>query len=264
MSDLKGIFDSHCHYNDSAFDSDRDSLLDGLMSPESPVCGLLHAATDVSSMRFGIEMAAKYPNFYTSVGFHPEMCASLPPEPEAVLRENLSASDKIVAVGEVGLDYHFEGYDKELQLRLLRMQIELAMEKELPLIFHCRDATADFLSLMHEYKPRGVVHCFSGSPEVAEELLSLGLYLGFGGVLTYKNSKKVKRSFALVPEDRFLFETDCPYLAPEPYRGQRCDSTMIAEAALCGAEIKGSEAQELIDRAAENTRILFKLRGQQK
>ena len=251
------IIDSHSHYNSSEFDADRDELLERLFAEGSSVAAVIHAATNVESIRFGIETAGRYPNFFTTVGFHPECVSEAPEDPERVLEDMLGQSDKVCAVGEVGLDYHYEGYDREAQIRLLRMQIEFAEKHSLPLIFHCRDATLDFLELMREYKPRGVVHCFSGSAETARELTSLGLYLGFGGVLTYKNSKRVKKAFAQVPEDMFLFETDCPYLAPEPYRGSRCDSFMIQKAAECGAEIKGTTAGELISKAAENTLRLF-------
>ena len=252
-----GIFDSHTHYNSPEFDGCRDGLLDRMLAPGSEVSGVIHAATDEESMRFGIEYAGRFSNFYTTVGFHPEYTAAVPGNAREVLLDMLGRSDKTVAVGEVGLDYHYEGYDREAQLRLLRMQIELAEEKDLPLIFHCRDATEDFMALMREYKPRGVVHCFSGSAETARELVGLGLYLGFGGVLTFKNSKRVKKAFAAVPEDRFLFETDCPYMAPEPFRGKVCDSYMIKYTAECAATIKGKDAGELIRLADENTRRLF-------
>ena len=254
---MNGIFDSHTHYNSPEFDGRRDELLDRMLAEGSPVCGVIHAATDEESMHFGIEYAGRYPNFYTSVGFHPEYAGSLPEDPKSVLEEMLTLSDKIRAVGEVGLDYHYEGYDRDVQIRLLRMQIELAERRGLPLIFHCRDATEEFMQIMREYRPKGVVHCFSGSAETAKELVKMGLYLGFGGVLTFKNSKRVKKAFAYVPEDRFLFETDCPYMAPEPHRGEVCDSYMIRCTAECGAEIKGTDAERLITLARENAERLF-------
>lgn len=258
MSQVVNIFDSHCHYDDEAFDPDRREVLASLLgSPDSPVCALLHACTDEASALYGIEQAAKYENYFTSIGFHPEACDRLPENYIAVLEGLLPRSDKIVAVGEVGLDYHYEGYDRELQLKLLRDQIFFAKEHDLPLIFHCRDATQDFLDLLHETRPRGVVHCFSGAPEVAAEIVSLGLYVGFTGLLTFKNAKKVKRSFAEVPLERILLETDCPYMAPEPFRGRRCRSDMIEYTAVCGAEIKGIGPQQLVDAARENTYRLF-------
>ena len=257
MSELKGIFDSHCHYDDEAFDPDREEVLGELFSEESPVCALLHACTDEKSALYGIGQAARYKNYYTSIGFHPEVCDRLPEDRIAVLEKLLLMSDKIVAVGEVGLDYHYEGYDRELQLSLLREQIAFAKAHDLPLIFHCRDATQDFLDLLHETRPRGVVHCYSGAPEVAREIVEMGLYVGFTGLLTFKNAKKVKRSFAEVPLERILLETDCPYMAPEPFRGRRCRSDLIEYTARCGAEIKGIGPQELVDAARENTLRLF-------
>ncbi|WP_124100776.1 TatD family hydrolase [Ruminococcus sp. Marseille-P6503] len=252
--------DSHCHYDDSAFDKDRDKLLDAMLLGENSAVGLLiHACTDEKSALYGIKMAETYENYYTSVGFHPECCDRLPEDYIGILEGLAGRSDKIVAVGEVGLDYHYDGYDRELQIRLLCDQIEFAQKHGLPLIFHCRDATADFLEIMRKYRPRGVVHCFSGSPEVARELVGLGLYVGFTGVLTFKNAKKVKKSFCAVPTDRILLETDCPYMAPEPYRGKRCTSDMIEYTAEAGAALIGVTPQELVDKARENTERLFNI-----
>lgn len=256
---LSGIFDSHCHYDDHAFDDDREAVLGRLFDEDSSVCALMHAATDERSSRYGIEMSKKYENYYTSVGFHPECIDELPDDPENVLRSLLSENKKIKAVGEVGLDLHYEGSELNKQLSLLRMQISIAKEYDLPLIFHCRDATEPFLELIRETRPRGVVHCFSGSAETACELVELGMYIGFTGVLTFKNAKKAKKAFEAVPIERILLETDCPYMAPEPYRGKRCDSFMIAEIAKVGAEIKGISPQELIDAARENTGRLFSI-----
>ncbi|MGN0624564.1 MAG: TatD family hydrolase, partial [Oscillospiraceae bacterium] len=195
-----------------------------------------------------------------SVGFHPECCDRLPDNYMEILEKLVTLSDKIVAVGEVGLDYHYEGYDRALQIKLLCDQIELAQKHDLPLIFHCRDATADFLEILHKYKPKGVVHCFTGAPEVAKEIVELGLYVGFTGALTFKNAKKVKKSFDQVPLDRILLETDCPYMAPEPNRGKRCTSDMIEFTAACGAEIKNIAPQQLVDAANRNTRTLFNIK----
>ena len=258
MMGVKNIFDTHCHYDDEAFDADREQVLSELLEAEdTPVCALLHASTDEASCLYGIKQAGRYRNYYTSIGFHPEACDRLPDDCTAALEKLLAMSEKIVAVGEVGLDYHYEGYDRELQIRILREQIDFANAHDLPLIFHCRDATQDMLDILHEKKPRGVMHCYSGAPEVAEELVKLGLYIGFTGLLTFKNAKKVKRSFEAVPLDRILLETDCPYMAPEPFRGRRCRSDMIAYTAQCGAELKGIDPRVLTDAARENAKRLF-------
>lgn len=256
---IKGIFDSHCHYDDSAFDNDRDEILSELMSDSSQVQYLMHACTDLDSADFGIRTAEKYANFYTSVGIHPESLSNLPDNHDSYIEKlkSLCKNPKVKAIGEIGLDYHYEGYDKDAQLRLFEEQLALANELSLPVITHCRDASEDFLRLMQKHKPRGVVHCFSGSAETAQQLLKLGLYIGFTGVLTFKNAKKAKKAFAVVPAERLLFETDCPYMSPEPFRGKRCRSDLIAYIACEAEKLSGIPAQQLADITNENARRLF-------
>ena len=255
---MKGIFDSHSHYDDHAFDSDRAEVLDYLLKDEnSPVECIMHAATDEKSALFGVEMSKRYHNFYTSAGFHPECMDRLPENYIEVLERLFKENPQIRAVGEIGLDYHYEGYDREGQIELLSKQLEFANRRGLPVILHCRDALEDFLELLKKYRPKGVVHCFSGSAETAEEILRLGLYIGFTGVLTFKNAKKAKKAVGVVPMDRLLLETDCPYMAPEPFRGKRCSSDMIEKIAECAAEIKGLSPQEVADKTNENARRLF-------
>lgn len=258
---INKIFDSHCHYDDSAFDEDRYLVLDRLLcDPNSNVDKMVHAATDEKSSLFGIETAAKYENFYTSIGFHPECMDSLPQDYERVLEElyiKACLTHKLVAVGEIGLDYHYEGYDKEKQILLFRKQIEFALKKSLPVIVHCREATEDCMNILNEYKPSGVVHCFSGSAETAAEVLKIGMYIGFTGALAFKNAKKAKKALEVVPCDRLLLETDCPYMAPPPYRGQRCDSSMISETAKVMAEVKDVTTEEIIDITNRNACHLF-------
>lgn len=259
-----GIFDSHCHYDDEAFDSDREELLDHLMSENSTVSFLMHASTDIKSAEAGIALSEKYERFYTSVGIHPGAIHrehgvykdGLPDGCEETLRR-LAAHPKVKAIGEIGLDYHYEGYDKAAQRELFEMQLAIAKELDLPVIIHCREATEDFLTLMKKHRPRGVVHCFSGSAETARELVKLGFYIGFTGALTYNNALKAKRAFAAVPSDRLLFETDCPYMSPLPYRGKRCYSEMIEYVAAEGESLTGIPAQQLIDNTRENAARLF-------
>lgn len=254
---LSGIFDSHCHYDDTAFDGDRAELLGDMLSADSPVSFLMHACTDLASAEYGIKAAGAYQNYYTSVGIHPENMENLAPEYAEKLRALALENAKVKAVGEVGLDYHYDGYDRAAQIKLFERQLELAAELDLPVIMHVRDAAEDHLAIMREHKPKGVVHCFSGSAETAEQLLDMGLYIGFTGVLTFKNAKKAKRAFAVVPADRLLFETDCPYMAPEPFRGKRCNSSMIAKIARAAETLSGVPAQQLIDITNENARRLF-------
>lgn len=219
----------------------------------------MHACTDEKSAMFGIEMSKRYKNFYTSAGFHPECIDELPDNHMSVLEDIVDRNPQVMAIGEIGLDYHYDGYDREAQIRLLSEQLEFASDRDLPVILHCRDALQDFMELLKRYRPKGVVHCFSGSAEIAEEILKLGMYIGFTGVLTFKNAKKAKRALEAVPMDRLLLETDCPYMAPEPFRGKRCISDMIAETARYAAEIKGVEIQSLIDQTNENACRLFKI-----
>lgn len=253
-----GIFDSHCHYDDRAFDADREELLDKLFS--SGVT-LMHACTDEASARYGIDAANRYKNYYTSIGFHPENCDSTPDDFIALLERLLPLSDKIKAVGEIGLDYHYEGYDRDRQLYIFEQQVRFANEHNLPVIVHSRNATEDTMEILNRLKPRGVMHCFSGSAETAAEVIKLGMYVGFTGVLTFKNSKKAKKACAAAGLDRILIETDCPYMAPEPYRGMRSDSFMCEKTAAAAAEIFGVSTEAVIEKTNENARILFGIGG---
>ncbi len=257
-TEFKNIFESHCHYDDRQFDDDRDELLTEMLT-SGAVRRILHASTDEKSSLFGIKYAGKYPQFYTSVGFHPECLDALPENYIEILESLLTRSDKIAAIGEIGLDYHYEGYDREKQLEVFSRQIELANAHKLPVIIHSREATADTLEILRKLRPRGVVHCFSGSYETAKEVLSLGLYIGFTGALTFKNAKKAVHALEAVPIDRLLLETDCPYMAPDGYRGKRSDSRMIYRIAQKVSDQKGLTPQEVIDRTAENASRLFSI-----
>ena len=159
---------------------------------------------------------------------------------------------KVVAIGEIGLDYHYDFSPREKQKEVFAAQLELANELNLPVIIHDREAHADTLELVKKYRPKGIIHCFSGSAETAKEFLKLGMYIGFTGSVTFKNANKLLLAAEVVPEDRILLETDCPYMAPVPYRGRRCDSSLIPATAERLAEIRGTDAQTLIDKAFEN------------
>lgn len=262
MKNIVGeIIDSHCHYDDGAFDEDRERLLPEILRS---VKAVIHAATDESSSLFGIRLSEKYENFFTSVGFHPEAMDRLPENPEEAVMRLAKSGGKVVAVGEIGLDYHYEGYDREAQLKLFEEQLKAAEKLKLPVIVHLRDATEDGLELLRKYRPRGVMHCFSGSAETAKEVLELGMYISFTGVLTFKNAKKAVKACAQTPAERLLLETDCPYMAPEPFRGSRCDSRMIEMTAAKMAEIKGLTTEEMIKTAARNTCELFNITLQTK
>lgn len=258
--DMTNIFDSHCHYDDRWFDEDRQQVLDRVLGEGSPVSFVNHAAIDVDSALFGIKVAQQYPNFYTSVGFHPECVDELPDDWEHrlyELYEAAKATGKLTAIGEIGLDYHYDGYDKARELELFEKQLIFANEKGLPVIVHSRDASQDTMELLKKHRPRGVIHCFSGSAEMAQEALKLGLYIGFTGVLAFKNAKKALKALEVVPMDRLLLETDCPYMAPPPFRGQRCESTMITQIAEVVAEQKGLSPQQVCDQTCENAKRLY-------
>ena len=249
-----GIFDTHAHYADSSFDPDRAELLGSL--PEEGVDCVMLAGCSVADSRACIALAEQYPHVWCAVGIHPEQVDGLQEDWYEQIK-SMAVHEKVRAIGEIGLDYHYEGYDRDLEHAVLEQQLMLAKELRLPAILHIRDAMGDALGILRQMRPEGVVHCFSGSAETARELVSLGLYIGIGGVLTYKNARKVVEAMAVIPEEQLLFETDCPYLAPVPYRGKRCDSRMIAAVAERAAEIRGTDAQSLIRIAAENGRRLF-------
>ena len=253
---IHGIFDSHAHYDDARFDEDRDALLSSL--PGKGVCGIIDIGCDLESSRKAVALAEKYPYVWAAVGYHPEQAALRTDEGVAELRQLLS-HPKVVAIGEIGLDYYWPEPDHETQKRVLIEQLKLARELQKPVILHVRDASEDALTILKAHPVRGVMHCFSGSPETAREVLKLGLYIGFTGVLTFKNARKPVEACAVVPLDRLLLETDCPYMAPIPYRGQRCWSPMIEQTAARAAEIKDVSTQELVNAARENTLSLFQI-----
>lgn len=244
------IFDTHSHYADHAFDEDREQVLAEL--PDKGIELVMLAASDMRDSLANSELAAKYDYVYASAGIHPESVDDTPTDYLDRLREIIASNPKVRAVGEIGLDYHYDDYDREKQIRFFREQLELAAKLDMPVIVHSRNATEDTIEILKEYRPRGVVHCFSGSAETAKEVIKLGMYIGFTGVLTFKNAKKALKALAEVPIDRLLMETDCPYMAPEPFRGRRSDSSMIAYTAAKAAEVKGIPVEELIDITCRN------------
>ena len=241
---MNGIFDSHAHYDDERFDADRDELLESIH--REGVEYIMTIGADLPTSYAARELAERYDFVYFAAGIHPEQAGDAP---ENYLEElkALAAHPKCRAIGEIGLDYYWaENPPKERQMELFRQQVLLAKELGLPVIIHDREAHADTLALLRELHPAGVLHCFSGSVEMAKEVAALGMYLGFTGAITFKNARKAPQAAAVVPDDRLLIETDCPYMAPEPYRGKRCDSSMLPRVAerladawliFCGAYI---------------------------
>ena len=220
------IFDTHAHYDSGSFNPDRDEVLAAL--PESSVGLVVDPGCDVDSSRKAVALAERYPYVYAAVGIHPGDCGGCTDADFEEIR-CLAQHEKVVAIGEIGLDYYWEDNPpKEFQQAVFRRQIELALELDLPIIVHDREAHGDSLAIVLEYPDlRGVFHCYSGSPEMAAELLKRGWYLGFDGPITYKNAKRAPEVAAITPLDRIVVETDSPYLTPVPFRGKRNDSRYL-------------------------------------
>ncbi|MDO4608421.1 MAG: TatD family hydrolase [Clostridia bacterium] len=247
------IFDSHSHYDDERFNDMGDELFREL---KSTVCGIVTCGCDEMSSRAALSLAEKHDFVYAAVGIHPESIGSGTTTEQI---ENLAKHKKCVAIGEVGLDYYWLSETKERQIEVFESMIMLAKRLDLPVIVHDRDAHGDTLEILKRHKPKGVVHCFSGSVEMAEEIIKLGMYIGVGGVITFKNAKKLPDVVRIIPDELLLVETDCPYLAPEPYRGKLCHSGMIKLTAQKIAEIRESTTEEILKLTAKNAKKLFNI-----
>ena len=251
-----GIFDTHAHYLREDFGGELDGLLAGM--PEMGVERIMAVGYDLASSEEEAELARRYTFITAAVGVHPENCVGLPADWLGRIEELLRLPE-VTALGEIGLDRHYEGYDRELQAEVFERQLELAKRLDMPVIIHSRDACEDTMELLRRYRPKGVMHCFSYSPEIAREVVGLGMYVGFTGVLTFRNSKKAWAACAEVPVDRLLLETDSPYMAPVPHRGEKSHSGMIKYTAAKMAEIKGVSTEEMIELCRENGERLFGL-----
>ena len=240
------LFDTHAHLDDRAFDCDREALISGLR--EKGIALVMNPGCSLESSKNAVALAKKYPFLYAAVGSHPDAADEVD---EAVLNEYriLCREEKVKAIGEIGLDYHYEDIPREIQKKAFRMQMALAQEVGLPVIIHQREALADCLEILGDFpEVKGVFHCFSGSAQTARELTAQGWYVGFTGVLTFKNARKALEAAKAVPRDRIVVETDCPYMAPEPYRGRRNDPGYLYRMAeVLGEllEITPEEAQAL-------------------
>ncbi len=252
------LFDTHAHYDDESFDADRDAVLTAL--PEQGVGLILNPGCGVESSRKAVRYAAAYPHVYAAVGIHPENCGGCTAGDLDAIRA-LAQLPKTVAIGEIGLDYYWaENPPRDFQQQVLRQQLALARELALPVIIHDREAHADTLAIVREFPGvTGVFHCFSGSPEMARELLKMGWYLGFDGPVTYKNARRTPEVAAVTPLDRMLIETDSPYMTPVPYRGRRNDSGYVHLVAEKLAEWKGVTPEEMARVTTENGKRLFRI-----
>ncbi len=251
---MTGIFDSHAHYDDERFDPDREEVLEAIH--RGGVEWIMNIGSDLPTSRMSVELAESHDYIYGAVGVHPHGAAEVPPDYLDQLRQ-LSRYPKVKAIGEIGLDYYYDREWEAAQKRVFEEQLELAKELELPVIIHDRDAHQDTMELLRKHRPRGIVHCYSGSAEMALEILRLGMYIGFTGVVTFKNARRALEAAAVVPLDRLLVETDCPYMAPEPWRGKRCDSSMLTQVLRRLAEVKGVSPEELARITAENARRVY-------
>lgn len=249
-------FDSHAHYNDEQFDTDRDELLKAM--PSNSVSYIINCGTDVSSSLFSIELTNKYPFIYAAVGIHPEDVSKNESLDEI---KKLVQNEKVVAIGEIGLDYYWDTTTKEKQIEYFKNQLYLSNELNLPVIIHDRDAHQDTLNILKEIpvNKKGVLHCYSGSVEMAREFLKLGYYLGFGGSTTFKNAKNVIEVIKEVPNNRFLIETDCPYMTPVPFRGKRNNSMYLKYVVEKIAEIKGLTPKQVEELSENNAKRLFNI-----
>lgn len=250
---MENIFDAHAHYDDKWFDEDRDSIISAL--PESGVVGVVSNATDLKTAEFLQAYAEKYSHIYFTAGFHPECLDDVPNDYLDKLEKFLE-HPKCVALGEIGLDYHWDT-PRDLQKRIFEEQLILANKLDVPVIVHDREAHKDTMDYLKKYKPKGLVHCFSGSVEMLKEVLKLGMSISLGGVVTFKNARHSVECAEYVPMDRLMLETDAPYLSPVPFRGQRNDSRNIVYVAEKIGEIKGMTPQQVLDITAENARKFY-------
>ena len=251
------MIDSHAHYDDEAFDQDREELLSSVF--ESGIRKVINVGASMESCKSTLALTEKYDNIYAAIGVHPSDTAELTDEDIEWLKQK-SSLEKVVAIGEIGLDYYWDTPDREIQKKWFRRQLLLAKEVKLPVVIHSREAVADTVTIMKECGADTipvVIHCYSYTKESARDFLDMGYSFGIGGVLTFKNAKKLKEAVAYIPMDRILLETDCPYLAPEPNRGKRNSSLNIPYIVQVMAQIKGISEDEVVRITSENTERLF-------
>ena len=257
------IIDTHAHYDDEAFDTDREALLMSMY--DGGIEKIVNVCASVGGFQDTVKLMEKYPFVYGAVGIHPDDADKMTQETLDEIRR-LSHMDKMVAIGEIGLDYywHKEEEEHQIQKKMFRAQLDIAREEKLPFMIHSRDAAEDTLNIVREYMKNGmyggVIHCFSYSPEMAQIYLDMGYYLGIGGVVTFKNSKKLKEVVKMTPLERIVLETDCPYLTPEPHRGKRNDSSYLKYVVECISKLKGISAEKIIKTTCENAVKMYRIR----
>lgn len=256
---MEYIFDTHAHYDDEDFDADRYELLESMK--EHGVGTIVNIGASMRSCKTTLALAEKYPFVYGALGVHPSDCGEMTEEDIRWIKTN-AANEKIVAIGEIGLDYYWDNVERDVQKKWFVRQLEIAKETGLPVIIHSRDAAQDTLEIMkaeHKDTTGGVIHCFSYGVEMAREYLNMDYFIGVGGVLTFKNGKKLKEVVEYAPMDKLVLETDCPYLAPVPYRGKRNSSLYLTHVVEEMAAIKGMSVEDVIRVTAENAKRLYRL-----
>ena len=252
----QNIFDTHSHYDDKRFSPDREDLLKSLQS--QGVSLAVSCGCDIETTQFNFDLAQEYDFMYFAACFHPE-CLEGASLDDLRIIEKFAKNKKCVAIGEIGLDYHWMSSSKQVQQDFFEAQIDLAKKMDLPVIVHDREAHGDTLDILKNTKPKGVVHCFSGSKEMAREIIKLGMYIGLNGVVTFSNARKSLEVVKEIPLDRLVLETDCPYLAPVPFRGKRNDSSLIPHIAEKIGSVLNMDTQELLNITAENGKRLYNI-----
>ena len=250
-------FDSHAHLTEDCFTQDFDAIVENMKA--ASVTGMMEIGYDLASSEKAVQLAERFDWVHAAVGSHPDDAEQVDEARIAVYRE-LCKNPRVKAIGEIGLDYHYEEPGREVQKRAFRMQLALAQELFMPVVIHEREAHEDGLRILEEFPAvRGVFHCFSGSYEMAKELIKRGWYIGFTGVVTFKNARKAVETAANIPLDRILIETDCPYMAPEPFRGRRCDPSLVPYVAKKIAELRGLSPEAVAAATAENAKHCFRI-----
>ena len=250
-------FDSHAHLTEDCFAQDFDTVVDNMKA--ASVTGMMEIGFDLPSSEKAVQLAELFDWVHAAVGSHPDDAEQVNEARIAVYR-GLCRNPRVKAIGEIGLDYHYEEPGREVQKRAFRMQLALAQELSMPVVIHEREAHEDGLRILEEFPTlRGVFHCFSGSYEMAKELIKRGWYIGFTGVVTFKNARKAVETAANIPLDRILIETDCPYMAPEPFRGRRCDPSLVPYVAKKIADLRGLSPESVAAATAENAKRCFRI-----
>ncbi|MCD8110473.1 MAG: TatD family hydrolase [Clostridiales bacterium] len=253
------IFDTHAHYDDEQFDTDRDTLLQSMRG--RGVGCIVNVGASIAGCRAAVRLAGQYDFMYAALGVHPDEVGGIDDGFFSWMRSEAESNPKVVAIGEIGLDYHWDVEPREVQKEWFQRQMELARDLSLPIVVHSRDAAQDTFDLISRYGRDlpGILHCFSYSPEMAAEYVKLGYYIGLGGVVTFKKAKKAKETARIIPLERIVLETDCPYMAPTPFRGKRNSSDLIIYVAEEIARIKEISTEEVISVTEENAKRLFQL-----